>query len=364
VKIAIVGTRGLPARYSGIESYVEEIAPRLVAHGHSVTVYCRPQYFDGNPIYKGVDIAARPCIKTKHLETISHSLLCTLDSLLKGYDIVHFHALGSSVFSFLPRIKGVKTAVTIHGLDWQREKWGNFAKWYLKKCELSSLHFPTETIVVSRTLQKYYKENYRKHVTYLPNGVNMQEPRSPELIKERGLAGDDYILFVGRLTPEKGCHHLIEAYKKLNTKLKLVVVGGSSYTDEYVEALSKQANEDIMFLGYVFGDELRELYSNARLFVLPSEIEGLSISLLEAMSYGKCVVASDIPENLEVIEDCGFRFQSANTSDLARLLQELIENPDLVEEIGERARQRVLKEYNWDVIASQTEQLYLSLIGQ
>lgn len=363
MRIAVIGTRGIPAKYSGVEVYVEEIAPRLAANGHEVTVYCRPQYFDGNAVYKGVKLVKLPCIRTKHFETITHSLFCTIDSLFRGYDIVHFHALGSSVFSFLPKITGAKTVVTVHGLDWQREKWGSFAKWYLRKCEISSLYFPSTTIVVSQTMQKHYERKYKRSVKYIPNGVNVQKLRDPKLIKERGLAGDDYILFVGRLTPEKGCHCLIEAYKKLNTELKLVIVGGTSYTDAYIEALKKEENKNIMFLGYIFGEELQELYSNALLFVLPSEIEGLSISLLEAMSYGNCVITSDIPENLEVIEDCGFYFQNANSGDLARVLQELISSPETIRRVGERARNLIVRKYNWDVIVSETEQIYLSLLG-
>jgi glycosyltransferase involved in cell wall biosynthesis len=250
----------------------------------------------------------------------------------------------------------------LHGLDWRREKWGKFAKWYLKQGEQAAMYFPTKTIVVSRTMREHYRQVYKKEVIYIPNGVNIPSLYRINKICKFGLKKDGYILFVGRLVPEKGCHFLIQAFKNLQTDLKLVIAGGSRHTDEYAESLKREASDKIVFTGYVYGDVLAELFSNAYFFVQPSTLEGLPISLLEAMSYGRCVIASDIPENLEVIEDSGYPFRNKDINHLQEVMVMLLENPKLVTEAGEKAIQRVAEEYNWAHIADTTERIFLSIV--
>ncbi len=317
MKIGVIGTLGLPVTYGGVERHVEQLYSRLAARGHDITVYCRTHYTDRKTDdYQGIKLVRFPSIRTKHLETISHTFISSLNSLFSDLDIIHYHSLGPSLFSFIPALKGQKSVVTIHGLDWQREKWGRFASCYLKLSELFALYFPKATIGVSKNIQTYFMDKYRQHINYIPNGVNIPNKIPADKIKQWGLETDGYILYVGRLVPEKGCHYLIDAYSRLNTDLKLVIAGDSRFTDKYADSLKRSASKDIIFLGNVTGVKLAELFSNAYLFVQPSELEGLSIALLEAMSYGRCVLTSDIAEELEVTADAGLSFQNKDSADL------------------------------------------------
>ncbi len=362
MKIAFIGARGVVGKYSGIETYYEEVGSRLAQLGHEITIYCRSYFTPKISVYRGMWIKRFPTVRSKHLETIVHSLLSTLDAIFRNYDIVQFHALGSTPLSIIPRIVGTKTVASVRGLDGQRAKWNTVAKWYLKACEWASVHCPSATIVVSRQLSDYYAHHYQAETIYIPNGVTMKPYVSPDQISKFGLSRKNYILYVGRLTPEKGCHYLIEAFKDLETNLKLVFVGGSTYADNYIEMLKRDENDRILFLGFQTGKILEELFSNAYLYVLPSTIEGLSISLLEAMAYGNCVLTSDIPENREVVEGQGFTFRSGDVDDLKKMLEYLIQHPELVEVSGEESRMLVEMNYTWDVVALRTEAIFEDLL--
>jgi len=364
MKIAMVGQKGVPATYGGIERNVEEVGSRLARKGHEVTVYCRLYYTKRGGTYRGMRLVRLPSVNTKHLDTATHCLLATLDSLFRNYDIVHFHALGPSVFASLPKIAGAKTAVQVHGLDWQREKWGAVASWILKRCEYPAVHFPDKTIVVSKTLQGYFKEKFSRDTVVIPNGTKVPVSRPASRIRKFGLEEGNYVLFVGRLVPEKGVHYLTEAFSRIKTDMKLVLAGGSSFSDEYVTKLREYESDKVLFLDYVYGDVLEELWSNAYVVVQPSTLEGLSISLLEALSYGRCVLVSDIPENLEVVGDCSPSFRSKDVSDLTEKLEALLRDPTLVSEYEKRSRDHVAKKYSWDTIAESTEKLYLEMLGR
>ena len=364
MKIAMIGQKGIPSKSGGIEKYVEELSKRLVKMGHQVDVFCRPHYTKNElSEYEGIRLIHRPSINTKHLDAIVHTAICSFESLFKSYDIIHYNALGPAALSPIARINK-KVVVTVHGLDWKRGKWGNFAKYCLKIGEYAVTNFSNEIIVVSQVLQKYFYEKYKKNTHYIPNGVEISEPLEPELIKNYNLTENEYILFLARLVPEKGCHYLIDAYNSLQTSKKLVIAGASSHSDEYVNRLKENSSEKIIFLGEVSGNLLKELYSNAYIYVLPSEIEGLPITLLEAMGYGKCVLTSDIPENIEVINNhYGFNFKSKDTESLKNVLDYLLENPNDVSNVGLLAKAKVGKYFNWDIIAEQTEQVYLKAIS-
>jgi glycosyltransferase involved in cell wall biosynthesis len=361
MKIAMVGARGIPASYSGVEKSVEELAKRLAEKNHEILVYCRENN-KHKQVHKNVNLVTLHTLKSKHFGTIIHVLLSTVHLLCKRIDIVHYHALGPSVFSFLPRIFGKKTVVTVHGLDWKRKKWNCIARFFLRFCEYPAVFFPNKTIVVSKTLKKYFETKYKKEVHYIPHGVEIiakDISDKPEILR---FGDDGYILFVGRLVPEKGLHYLIKAFNELDTDLKLCIVGVSSFTDNYVRYLKRIAGPGIQFMGFVQGDALEKLYRNAYLFVLPSEIEGLAISLLEAMSFGRCVLTSDIPECLEAIDHCGFSFKSKDYDDLNKQLKYLIDNPALVKEFGRKAAEFVIKTYNWDKVVKATEEIYLACV--
>jgi len=363
MKIAFIGARGVVGKYSGIETYYEEIGSRLVQLGHHVTVYCRSYFTPQIQTYRGMEVKRLPTVRSKHLETIVHSALATVDALFRRYDIVQFHALGSSPLAVLPRLAGMKTVVSVRGLDGEREKWGALARGYLRACEWASVRYPSATTVVSRSLYDYFSERYRAETIYIPNGVTMKPAVSPDHIRRFGLGTKNYILYVGRLTPEKGCHDLIEAFKGLKTDLKLVFVGGSTYASSYVEALKKGESDHILFLGFQSGEILEELFSNAYLYVLPSTIEGLSISLLEAMAYGNCVLTSDIRENLEVVEGRGFTFRTGDVRDLGRMLNYLLQHPELAAASGKASRVLIERTYTWDMTAFRTEAMFNDLVN-
>jgi glycosyltransferase involved in cell wall biosynthesis len=363
VKIAMIGQKGVPATYGGIERHVEELGARLVERGHDVRVYTRPYYADGAEPYRGMTRCPRPSIHTKHLDTATHAFLATLDVLVRPVDLVHYHALGPSVLALAPRLRGIPTVVTLHGLDWEREKWGPMASYLLERCEYPAVHFPNRTIAVSRTLQRYFEEKYLIRPDYIPNGVNPPVFESPERLEKWDVRPGAYYLFVGRLTPEKGAHLLVEAFAGLSSERKLVIAGGSAFTDEYVEALHRGAGSNTVFTDYVHGADLAALLSHAYAVVMPSTLEGLSIALLEALSYGRCVVVSDIPENLEVVKDDAPSFRSGDIGDLTRVLDRLDHHPEVVRAYEERVERDLARRFTWDVVVPQLEALYREVLA-
>jgi len=362
MKIAMFGIKGIPVP-AGAEVVAEEVGSRLVQRGHQVTVYVRSHYTPRTLTeYKGMRLVHLPSIPTKNLDAITHSFLSALAAMLSDADVVHIHSTGNSIFAFLPRLRGIKTVVQSHGLDWQRAKWGRFAKWYLRLTDYSTVHFPNAATAVSRKMADYYQRLSGREVVYIPNGVADVERAAPDLIRRYGLEGDDYLLFAARLVPEKGAHYLIEAYRRLGTSKKLVIAGDDDYGASYSQGLKAQASDRIIFPGFAQGALLQEFLSNAYLYVLPSEIEGLSTGLLEAMNYGNCVLTSDIEENLEVVGEAGLTFQSRSVDDLAAKLQSLIQNEELVRSRRLLSRERARALFDWETITDRVEKLYRDII--
>lgn len=368
LRIAMIGQKGMPATYGGIERHVEEISARLVDRGHEVTVYSRLYYSKQRGSYHGIRLRRLPSVNTKHFDTATHTALATFDALIRPYDIVHFHALGPSIFSGIPRLRGMKSVVTVHGLDWERQKWGPAAAWLLKQCEYPAIHFPTSTIVVSRTLSQYFDQKFGLIPQVIPNGTGVPIERAANKIRRFGLGAEHgrYVLFVGRLVPEKGCHFLLEAFSQLQDRfpdVKLVMAGGSSFSDSYVHELKRYESDRILFLDYVYGDVLEELWSNAYLVVQPSTVEGLSLTLLEALSYGRCVLTSDIPENIEVTGDDAVAFRRADVGDLRQQLERLLAEPERVKSYEARARRLVKEQFSWDHVVDRVEAVYYQALA-
>ena len=365
LRVAMIGSRGVPASYSGVERYVEEVGSHLVARGAAVSVYCHARYVSARGTHRGMALRFVPAVRSRHLETLSHTILATLDTLLRDDEIVHYHALGPSTLAWLPRLAGRRVVATVQGLDWQRAKWGRVARWYLKLGEWATAHFPHRTIVVSRALAGYYRGRYGRPPVYIPNGFHKPVSRPPRLIKDLGLERDGYLLFVGRLVPEKECHTLIRAYRRTGTDLPLVMAGAASYEDAYMQRLQDEARglAGVRFVGFVTGELLDELYSNAYVVVHPSQMEGLSVALLEALSHGNCVLVSDVPENREVVEDAGYTFRVTDEADLAERLRRLLDHPAEVEAMRARARVFAGRLLDWEAVAVETERLYAELVG-
>ncbi len=372
-KIAFVGQKGIPATYGGVERHVEELTKRLVRRGHEVVVYSRKNYNNFNGYYNGVKIINLPAIPEKHTEMISHTFLSCLELLDRDIDIVHIHSVDPAIISFLPKIKA-KVVATSHGQAYRREKWGRIAKSFSKFAERFYCIFSDARIAVSKTLKQYYETKYHCYVHYIPNGVNLPvlnglSDSRTFLIndKEVKLNKNSYLLYVGRILPTKGVDILIEAWndlteQKYNLNKNLVIVGGTSYTDKYVNKLKNISKSSVIWLDYRYGDDLNWLYANAYCVVVPSEIEGLALTLLEAMSYGKCVIYSDIPENAEAAQGVGLSFQNKNVNDLAKKFQIALENQNLLQELGEQAKERIKREYNWEDIVIQIERVYKSAL--
>lgn len=317
LRVAFIGGRGVISKYSGIETYYEEVGKRLAQIGNEVTIYCRTYFTPAQAGHNGMRLVRLPTIRSKHLETLIHTFLSTVHAVTQKYDVIHYHALGPALFSFLPRLLGVKIAVTVQGLDWQRRKWGRLASAVLRIGERASVKFPNGTMVVSQALRQRYREVHGVEAAYVPNGGLLRERREPRQILDWGLDPGNYVLFLGRFSPEKGCHLLVDAFEKIETESQLVMAGASSYCDDYSRELRTHASNRIRMLDWVSGEVLDELLTNAMIFVLPSDLEGLSLALLDAMGAGLCVLTSDVPENREVVEGAGFTFKHGDSSDLA-----------------------------------------------
>lgn len=369
LNIAMLGHKRIPSREGGIEIVVEELSTRMIQLGHQVTCYNRNGHhvsgaeFDCSHLseYKGVQLKPVWTIDKKGLAAMTASLSGAIKAAFGKYDVVHFHAEGPCAMLWLPKLFGKRCITTIHGIDWQRAKWGGFASRYIKFGEKVAVKYADEIIVLSEGVQKYFKDTYGRETVFIPNGVNRPEIREAKLIKEKfGLAKDSYILFLGRIVPEKGVSYLIEAFKQIKTDKKLVIAGGSSDTEAFMQELKELAKGDdrIIFTEFVQGELLEELYSNSYIYCLPSDLEGMPLSLLEAMSYGNCCVVSDIAECAEVVEDKAVVFRKSNVESLKEKLQELCERPEIVQQYKAAAADFICKKYNWDDVVDRTIELY------
>lgn len=366
VRIAMLGHKRIPSREGGIEIVVDEISTRMAALGHSVTVYNRKgKHVSGGKVqrvneYKGVKIKEVFTIDRKGLAAMTSSLFACVRAGFGKYDVVHIHAEGPAFFSFIPKMCGKKVVVTVHGLDWDRAKWGKFASWYIKTGEKNAVMFADEIIVLSQGVKDYFKKEYGRDTRFIPNGVNRPEIREVDEIKKFGLEKDEYILYLGRIVPEKGEHYLIKAFREIKTDKKLVIAGGISDTAGYGKELKDLAAGDkrIVFTGFVQGRMLDELYSNALIYCLPSDLEGMPLSLLEAMSYGNCCLVSDIPECAEVVENRAVVFERSNVIKLKDKLEWLLNNEDVVIGYKEKAANFICNKYSWDDVVDKTVELY------
>lgn len=370
LEIAMFGHKRIPSREGGVEIVVEELSTRIAGMGHQVVCYNRRGHhvsgaqFDEQALdeYKGVRIRNVWTLDKKGLAAVTSSFFAALRSAFGKADIVHIHAEGPAFMCWLPKLLGKRVVVTVHGLDWQREKWkSGFGAKYIHAGEKMAVRFADEIIVLSKNVQKYFQSTYGRNTVWIPNGVTKPERADPEQIAhEYGLEKDGYILFLGRLVPEKGCHYLIEAFRNVRTDKKLVIAGGSSDSDDYAGQLKNMAagDERILFTGFVQGRILEELYSNAYIYVLPSDVEGMPLSLLEAMSYGNCCLVSDIPECTEVTEDKAVQFAKGDAAQLGAALQNLCGDPAQVEEYKASAQSFICEKYSWDDVVKKTLELY------
>ncbi|MBP3634677.1 MAG: glycosyltransferase family 4 protein [Oscillospiraceae bacterium] len=369
MKIAVFGHKRIPSREGGVEIVAEELSVRMAQLGHRVTCYNRAGHHVGGARYdeqqrknyKGVRLKTVWTLDQKGLAAVTSSISAAVCASLSRAEVVHIHAEGPAFMSWLPRLFGKRVIVTVHGLDWGREKWKHgFGAKYIMLGEKMAVRYAHEIIVLSKNVQEYFLQTYGRKTVWIPNGVTKPEPVGEDHLDSLGLKKEEYILFLGRLVPEKGIHYLIEAYKNIKTHKKLVIAGGSSDTDDYVRSLHRLAQDDerIVFTGFVQGQLLRQLYGNAYIYVLPSDLEGMPLSLLEAMSFGRCCLVSDIAECAEVVEEHGVLFRRGDVKDLAQKLQRLCDDHSLVRSYKDDACAYICRKYSWQDVTAQTLALY------
>ncbi len=370
LNIAMFGHKRVPSREGGVEIVVEELSTRMADLGHKVVLFNRRGNHVGDKSietkkisnHNGVKIKSVLTIDKKGLAAVSSSFFAALRCAFSKARVVHIHAEGPAFMTPLLKLFRKRVVVTIHGLDWQRDKWSEgFASKYIKLGEKMAVKFADEIIVLSNRVKEYFKDTYNRDTVYIPNGVNAPEILKAEIITEKfGLIKNDYILFLGRLVPEKGVHLLIEAFKNVKTDKKLVIAGGTSDTDDYVSQLKAQVSEDdrIIFTGFQQGQVLQELFSNAYVYTLPSLLEGMPLSLLEAMSYKNCCLVSDIAECKEVVKDKAVVVKSGDTGELEKAMQRLCDDEELVRGYKENAREYILNKFSWDDVTKRTLALY------
>ena len=373
MKIAMIGHKRIPTRSGGVEVVVEELAVRMAAKGHKVTAYNRHCGEEKLKAYRGVKVVEIPTFRNSALNAMVYSLLAALRCNLEKTDVVHFHAEGPCAMIPLAKLCGKKTVATIHGLDWQRNKWGGFASKYILFGEKMAAKYADQVIVLSQNVKNYFKKTYNCDAVFVPNGINRVTPEAPEIISSKyGLQKDGYILFLARITPEKGLDYLIDAYKALHTDKKLVIAGSIEPQTDYIRTVLEKAKgcENILFTDFVSGKTLAELFSNCFLYVLPSDIEGMPMSLLEAVGYGARVLVSDIPENIDCLDGYGNSFAHGNVGSLKEALEfclaheELQESdfkPDVSAEQTRKKRAELIEKYDWDNITDRTLEIYESV---
>jgi len=362
IRIAIIGSKGLPAVFGGIERHVEEIGRRLAGRGHRVTVFGR-RPFSTNGEYLGMEVRVLPSIPTKNLETATNSLIATLHSTFEPFDIIHYHGIGPSLFCWIPVAYKKKTVATIHAPDYRQRKWGGIASVLLRLGERTAVRNAGGIVAVSKLMSRRLGERYGREITYIPNGATLQEAPDFDEAAGLGLESGRYILTVGRFIYERGFHTLLDAFRTIDTGMRLVIVGDARFEERYAASLKGLADERTLFPGYIQGPLLSELYAHCAFYVLPSLLEGLPISLIEAMSFARPVLVSDIPENMEVAEGIGTTYAAGDAGDLARALKEMLTMGDEERrERGWRGRERVEEEYTWEHITDRLEELYRSLL--
>ena len=362
MKIAIMGIRGIPAKYGGFETLAEQLAPRLVERGYQVTVYGRSNIIDYNKkSYKGVRLVILPTISYKYLDTPVHTFLSVMHSLFHRHDVILICNAANSIFSFIPRLAGQKVVVNVDGIERRRKKWNWLGKlWYLLG-EFFSTFFPNKIISDAKVIQNYYWNRYHKKSTFISYGANAEKVNTTNVLDKFGIKPNEYILYVSRLEPENNAHVVIKAFEKVRTSFRLVIVGDAPYSSEYIKKLKTTEDLRIIFTGFVFGAGYKELQSSAYCYIHDAEVGGTPPALIEAMGFGNCVIVNGTPENIEVVGKAGIIYKKNNGEDLREKIQYVIRNPEVIRIYGEKARERIKANYSWHAVTDKYVCLFLKL---
>jgi glycosyltransferase involved in cell wall biosynthesis len=359
MKIAIMGTRGIPANYGGFETFAEYLSAGLVERGHEVTVYCRSNRCKiPERNYRGVRLVVLPTLSHKYFDTVVHTALSVIHGLFQGFDAVLICNSVNSLFSFIPRLAGSRVAVNVDGLEWQRAKWNRLGQWTYRASEFLATFLPNRIVTDSNTIRRYYLQKFQADSVFIPYGAETKTAGTDAILRRFNLDKRGYFLYVSRLEPENNAHRVIAAFEKVRTDMKLVIVGDAPYSSQYIQSLKRTTDPRIIFTGYVFGEGYREFRSHAYAYIQATEVGGTHPALLEAMGYGNCVLANDCPEHREVLEDKGLFFTLKDNTDLTEKMVWLLQNPDAVAGFRQGARDRIAKHYSWDQIVTDYERLF------
>lgn len=364
MRIAILGTRGIPANYGGFETFAEELSTRLAARGHEVTVYGRSSYIrTKKKVYQGVRLVLLPTVMHKYLDTPVNTLLSSIHVMFRQYDVLLFCNSANAFCTLFPRLTGHRIALNVDGLEWKRAKWNAFGQAVYKFSEMLSCLLPHQVVTDAGSVRDYYKRKFNQSSTLIPYGAPCTSLQSSEILSRIGVHKQQYVLYVSRLEPENNAHVVVQAFEQIQTDMKLVIVGDAPFSTQYIRTLRSTRDPRIIFTGYVFGKGYRELQSHAYVYVQATEVGGTHPALVEAMGHGNCVLANDVPEHREVLADAGYYFKNENVQTLIDRLNHCLSHPDFVEIKRQAAQERVRRHYGWDQVTSKYEALFRKLAG-
>lgn len=366
MRIAILGTRGVPGRYGGFETFAEQLSLRLVERGHHVTVYCRNGNAQDRPRwFRGVRLVHLPAVRHKYLETLSHTYLSALHAALGRFDLVYICNSANAPICLIPRLRGYRTVLNVDGLEWRRRKWSTSGQRYYRWAASLAARLPIEVVTDAHVVQAFYRERFHRETRYFPYGTELYERGYlVHRLKPMGLKPNRYVLYVSRLEPENNALLVVQAYQDVETDLPLVVVGDAPYAKEYIQQLHAAADPRVVFLGYRFGDEYHALQANALIYVQATEVGGTHPALVEALGHGNAIVAHDVPEHREVVGEAGIYFDFRDQKHLSRQISTLLETPDEVERLRGRAAARAEDRYSWDAITTAYEAYFAELVAR
>jgi glycosyltransferase involved in cell wall biosynthesis len=368
MKIALMGIRGIPARYGGFETFAEEVGPRLAALGHEVTVYGRSNNVDPSlhrQRYKDVRLLVLPTISHKYLDTVAHTFLSTLHAaMFESFDAILMMNAANAPFIAIPRLRGMRVALNVDGIERLRKKWNRLGQLYYRLGEWLATKLPHAIVSDARVIADYYKKQYGADSTFIAYGAHARRVDSKDVLEKLGLRPRQYVLYVTRFEPENNPHVVIDAFARVKTDKRLVIVGDAPYSSVYKQSLQERAARDprVLLPGFVYGQGYHELQSNAFCYVQATEVGGTHPALIEAMGAGNCVLGNGTPENVEVLDGCGIIYRKNDVEDLAVKLQQAIEDESLVRALGDKARERIVRDYSWEKIAAQYHELFVSLV--
>jgi glycosyltransferase involved in cell wall biosynthesis len=363
LKIAIIGTRGIPANYGGFETFAEECAAGLVARGHRVTVYGRSHYVPKIlKTHRGVQLVVLPTLKWKYTDTVVHSFLSILHALARRYDLILICNAANSIYTWLPRLCGIRVVVNVDGIERLRQKWNLLGKAYYRLCEYLSTLFPNAIVSDAQVIQRYYQDRYGAASVFIPYGTIMSKPKGREFLEKLGVDPGEYFLYVSRLEPENNAHLVVEAFERVQSSKRLIIVGDAPYAGEYIRSVRSSRDSRILFPGAIYGEGYRQLQAYAYCYIHATEVGGAHPALIEAMGQGSIIIANETPENTEVLGNAGLLYQRNHTDSLVQCMQAVEDHPEKYADFRNAALERARSVYSWDAVIDRYEQLFLNLV--